>query len=84
MVSAALRKATLRCAALWSSPILFLFLDLLMRGLLATPLAVLLQLDLALHELLVLARPVVDTLALLAGELDELFLGHNAANYSRI
>ncbi len=54
-----------------------LLLDLFVRSLHLTPLAKLIELNLALDELLVLARPIVDTLTLCAGEADELFLGHN-------
>jgi hypothetical protein len=39
-----------------------------------TPFAVLFELDLALHKLSVLARPVVDAVALRAREFDELIL----------
>ncbi len=48
-----------------------LFLDLLVDGLLAAPLAPLFKLDLSLDELLVFGRPIVNTLAVLAGEADE-------------
>jgi len=41
------------------------------------PLAVLFELYLALHELLVLARPVIDALAFIAREFDESVLGHD-------
>ncbi len=50
---------------------IFLFLNLLVDGLLAAPLAPLFKLDLALDELLVFGRPIVNTLAVLAGEADE-------------
>ena len=53
-----------------------LFLPFLVRRLLFAPLAPFLELDFALHEFAVLAAPVVDTLALGAGKLDELFLWH--------
>lgn len=42
--------------------------------LLLTPFAVLFELDFLGHELLVFARPIVNTLAVLARELDELVL----------
>jgi hypothetical protein len=41
---------------------------------LLAPLAELLELDLASYELAVLAAPIVNTLALAAGEFDELIL----------
>ncbi len=40
------------------------------------PFAVLFELDLAHDQFLVLAGPIVDTLALAAGELDKSILGH--------
>jgi hypothetical protein len=43
-------------------------------GLLAAPLAPLLKLDFTLNELFVFGRPIVDTLAVLAGEADETVL----------
>lgn len=53
-----------------------------MDGLRAAPLAPLLKLDLALDELLVFGRPIVNTLTLGAGEADESVLRHNANNYN--
>ena len=47
-----------------------------MRILLAAPVAELLELDLSLNKLLVLARPVIDALTLGAGKFDESILGH--------
>jgi hypothetical protein len=47
------------------------------RGLDFTPLTKLVEFNFTLDELLVFARPIVDTLTLRAGEADELFLGHN-------
>ena len=44
------------------------------------PLAILLELDLAGDELLVLAAPVVYALAGSAGEFDEFILGHIGLN----
>jgi ADP-ribose pyrophosphatase YjhB (NUDIX family) len=52
-------------------------------GLLATPFAPLLEFYFALHELSILARPIVDAAALGAGEFDELILGHNVRHYTR-
>ena len=57
-----------------------LFLDLLMLLLGLAPLAILLELDLAGDELLVLAAPVVYALAGSAGEFDEFILGHIGLN----
>lgn len=54
----------------------FLFLCLLVYSLLLAPLAILGELDLALHEFFILARPIVNALAVLAREFNELFLGH--------
>ena len=54
----------------------FLLLRLLVRRLLAAPLAVLLELNLPLDELLIFCRPVVYALARTAGQFDEAFLGH--------
>ena len=48
-----------------------------MDGMLPAPPAVLLELDLALDELLILPAPVVHPFAFLAGKLDELILGHS-------
>ena len=53
-----------------------------MDGLLAAPFAPLFKLDLALDELLVFGRPIVNTLAVLAGEADQAVLRHNANNYN--
>lgn len=47
-----------------------------MYRLLAAPLAVLLELNLALNELLIFRRPVVYALAGVTGQSDETFLGH--------
>lgn len=47
-----------------------------MRGLLLTPLAPLLELDLTLHKFAVLAAPVVYTLTFRTSEFYELFLRH--------
>lgn len=58
---------------IWKSPLLF---DLLVGSLRPTPLAPLLELNLALHELLIFAGEIVNTLAVLACQLDELFLCH--------
>jgi hypothetical protein len=51
-------------------------------GLLLAEFAELLELDLALDKLAILARPVVDVLALLARKFDELILGHGE-DYTR-
>ncbi len=51
-----------------------LFLRFLVLGLCAAVLAVLFKLDFALYLLLILASPVVQVLALLAREADELVL----------
>jgi hypothetical protein len=51
-------------------------------GLLAAPLAPLFKLDLALDELLVFGRPIVNALAVGAGEADQAVLRHNANNYN--
>lgn len=40
------------------------------------------ELNLALHQFLIFARPVVNTLTLLAGEFYELLLSHIARNYT--
>ena len=53
-----------------------------MDSLCAAPLAPLLKLDLALDELLVFGRPIVNTLTLGAGEADESILRHNANYYN--
>ncbi len=45
-----------------------------MRRVLLAPLAELVELDFALNELLVLARPIVHALAVLADEFDKLIL----------
>jgi hypothetical protein len=50
-----------------------LFLDLVVDGMLPAPLAVLLDSELLLVGLLVLARVVVDLLALRAAQLDQVF-----------
>lgn len=55
-----------------------------MDSLLLAPLAPLGELDLALDLLLVLAAPIVDALALAAGELDESILRHSEEDYSGI
>lgn len=47
-----------------------------MHGILFAPFAVLLELDLLGHELLILAGPIVNTLTVPAGELYELVLRH--------
>lgn len=52
----------------------WLLLRLLVHGVLAAPVAILVELDLALDELFVLARPIIDTLATLASEFDKLIL----------
>ncbi len=56
---------------------LFLFLCLFVASLSFAPLAELIEINLAFYQLAVFARPVVDSLAFAAGELDELFLCHN-------
>ena len=48
-----------------------------MDGLFAAPFAPLFKLDLALDELLVFGRPIVDALAVLAGKADKAVLRHN-------
>lgn len=53
-----------------------LLFSFFVNGVLLTPFAVLLELYLLSDELLVLARPVVDTLTVPAGELYELVLRH--------
>lgn len=55
---------------------------LLMHGLSPAPLAPLFELDLALHQLLVLGGPIVDALAFIAGELYQTVLRHNAKHYT--
>lgn len=55
-------------------PGFFLLLRLFVRSLFLVPLAVLLELDLARDEFLVLATPIVNTLAVLAREFDEIIL----------
>ena len=47
-----------------------LFLDLLMLGVRLAPLAVFLEIDLAFHELAVLAGPIIDASAFAAAELE--------------
>lgn len=54
-----------------------LFLCFLVHRLQTAPLAPLFELDLALHQFLVLGGPVVDALALAAGELNQAILGHS-------
>ena len=58
-----------------------LLLYFLMNRRFLTPFTILLELDLAGHELAVLARPIVRALAHRTGELEELVLGHRAALY---
>lgn len=53
-----------------------------MDGLFAAPLAPLFKLDLALDELLVFGRPIVDALAVLAGKADKTVLRHNEKHYT--
>jgi hypothetical protein len=48
-----------------------------MHGLLAAPLAPFFKLDFTLDELLVFGRPIVNALAVLAGEADKAVLRHN-------
>ncbi len=50
----------------------------------SAPFAVFLQFNLASYELAVLARPVVGALALVAGNLYELVLGHGARYYIEV
>lgn len=45
------------------------------------PFAVLLEFNFALHQLPVLARPIINTAALLASDLYQLILGHSSALY---
>jgi hypothetical protein len=45
---------------------------------LLAPLAVLLELNLTLNKLLVLGTPIVNALAVFAGEFDEAILGHRS------
>lgn len=59
-----------------------LFLCFLVLRLHLAPFAELFEVNLPLHQLAILARPVVDALALAAGKFDELFLCHNAAYYT--
>lgn len=59
-----------------SSEGLFLFLCFFVHGLSAAPFAKLLELDLALNKLLILAGPIVNTLTFGAGELYEAVLRH--------
>ncbi len=47
-----------------------------MDGMLPAPPTMFLKLDFALDELLILPTPIVYPLTFLAGELDELILGH--------
>jgi hypothetical protein len=54
-----------------------------MQSMLAVELAILVELQALLQSLLVLAREVIDPLALSAFELDHLFLGHIAIFVSR-
>jgi len=49
----------------------------------AAPTTILLELDLALNEFLIFARPIVDATALLAGQFYELILGHSAEHYTK-
>lgn len=51
-----------------------LFFRLLVHGVFLTPFAILLKLNLTSDELLVLAGPIVDALAGIAGEFDEAIL----------
>ena len=53
-----------------------------MDGLLAAPLAPLFKLDFTLDELLVFGRPIVNALAVGAGEADQAVLRHNANYYN--
>ena len=48
-----------------------------MHGLSLAPLAVLFELDFALNKLFVFGAPIVDALALLAGEFYQTILGHS-------
>ena len=54
-----------------------------MLSLRLAPFAILLEVDLALHKLSILAGPVIDTTALGAAQLDELILRHNEGNYTQ-
>ena len=54
--------------------LLELLLRLLMHRMLTAPVAVLVELDLALNELLVLARPIIDAFTAFAGEFYKLIL----------
>ena len=51
--------------------------------LLLTPFTIFFELDLAGDELPILARPIVDAVALRAREFDELVLRHEAALYRK-
>jgi hypothetical protein len=53
-----------------------LLFDLFMLGMSLAPLAVLLDIDFALHELAVLAGPIIDAAAFGAGEFEKLVLRH--------
>lgn len=53
-----------------------------MHGLRTAPFAVLFELNFALHQLLVLGRPIVNALAFVAGQFYESILRH-AGHYSR-
>ena len=64
-------------------PCLWLLLSLLVCCVLVTPLAIFFELDLAGDELPILARPIVDAVALRAREFDELVLRHEAALYRK-
>jgi hypothetical protein len=56
-----------------------LFLDLFVDRLCTAPLAILFELNLALHQLFILGGPIVDALALIAGELYQAILRHTGA-----
>lgn len=53
-----------------------LFFHFLMHGVFFTPFAIFFELDFSFDKLLVFPAPVVDALALVARELDQLFLCH--------
>ena len=66
-----------------SSKLVSLLLNFLMLRMGLAPFAILLEIDLALDELAVLARPIIDAAALAARELEKLILRHNARHYTQ-
>jgi hypothetical protein len=63
--------------------LVLLFLHFLVLGVSLAPLTILLDIDLALDELAVLAGPIIDAPTLRAGEFEKLILRHSESHYNQ-